>query len=283
MMKIPVEDNFEDVLQKAAAGLGQSVESLAAGTDLTRSDVKALFAGNLNERHLRVLAGALRLNPNALLSMARGEWYPVVPDVEGLECYSTPFPVPGYEAMAVNSYLVWNRRTCEAIAFDTGSRADMMLADIRQHGLTLKALFLTHTHRDHVAAYDSLLEATEYPTSYAPEAEPFGTSNPVKHGDRWDIAGFNIEARLTCGHSPGGMTYVLDGLARPVALVGDSLFCMSQGGAPRAYAQALENNRKQILGLADDTVLCPGHGPLTTVAYEKTHNPFFANAPDETD
>jgi glyoxylase-like metal-dependent hydrolase (beta-lactamase superfamily II) len=71
------------------------------------------------------------------------------------------------------------------------------------------------------------------------------------------------------------MTYVIEGLAEPIAIVGDSIFCLSQGGAPEYYVQALENNREQILSLPEATILCPGHGPMTTVANEQAHNPFF--------
>jgi glyoxylase-like metal-dependent hydrolase (beta-lactamase superfamily II) len=62
----------------------------------------------------------------------------------------------------------------------------------------------------------------------------------------------------------------------PVAIVGDSLFAGSMGGAPNAFRLALENNRNKILSLPPETLICPGHGPLTTVELERRHNPFFA-------
>jgi hydroxyacylglutathione hydrolase len=72
------------------------------------------------------------------------------------------------------------------------------------------------------------------------------------------------------------MTYVVTGLARPVAVVGDSLFAGSMGGGNVSYQDALRNNREKILTLTDETIVCPGHGPLTTVGKEKRDNPFFA-------
>ena len=72
------------------------------------------------------------------------------------------------------------------------------------------------------------------------------------------------------------MTYFVRGLDRPVAIVGDSLFAGSMGGGNVSYEDALRNNLEKILTLPNDTILCPGHGPLTTVAEEKKHNPFFA-------
>jgi glyoxylase-like metal-dependent hydrolase (beta-lactamase superfamily II) len=47
------------------------------------------------------------------------------------------------------------------------------------------------------------------------------------------------------------------------------------GGGAISYTDALRNNRSKILTLPGETVLCPGHGPLTSVAEEKQHNPFF--------
>jgi glyoxylase-like metal-dependent hydrolase (beta-lactamase superfamily II) len=71
------------------------------------------------------------------------------------------------------------------------------------------------------------------------------------------------------------VTYVLHGLSKPVAIVGDALFASSMGGGGVSYAEALKTNRECIFTLPDTTILCPGHGPMTTVAEEKRHNPFF--------
>ena len=66
------------------------------------------------------------------------------------------------------------------------------------------------------------------------------------------------------------------GLERPVAVAGDSLFAGSMGGGNVSYEDALRNNREKILTLPDETIVCPGHGPLTTVGKEKRENAFFA-------
>ena len=67
------------------------------------------------------------------------------------------------------------------------------------------------------------------------------------------------------------------GLARPIAIVGDSLFAGSMGGGNVSYNDAVKNNLEKILTLPDDTIICPGHGPMTSVGEEKKHNPFFAS------
>jgi hydroxyacylglutathione hydrolase len=58
--------------------------------------------------------------------------------------------------------------------------------------------------------------------------------------------------------------------------VGDSLFAGSMGGGNVSYQDALRNNLEKILTLPDETIICPGHGPMTTVGEEKLHNSFFA-------
>ncbi len=64
--------------------------------------------------------------------------------------------------------------------------------------------------------------------------------------------------------------------SHPVAIVGDSLFAGSMGGGNVSYEDALRNNLEKILTLPNETIICPGHGPMTTVGEEKVHNPFFA-------
>jgi glyoxylase-like metal-dependent hydrolase (beta-lactamase superfamily II) len=63
------------------------------------------------------------------------------------------------------------------------------------------------------------------------------------------VGALEIESRLTWGHSPGGMTFVINGLAFPVAIVGDSIFAGSMGGGNVSYEDAVQNNLKKILTL----------------------------------
>jgi glyoxylase-like metal-dependent hydrolase (beta-lactamase superfamily II) len=99
----------------------------------------------------------------------------------------------------------------------------------------------------------------------------------IDEGKKFQVGKIDIEARLTWGHSPGGMTFVATGLARPIAIVGDSLFAGSMGGGTVSYKDAVRNNLEKILTLPDETIVCPGHGPMTSVGEEKKHNPFFAH------
>ena len=86
---------------------------------------------------------------------------------------------------------------------------------------------------------------------------------------------FLIKTKHTYGHSLGGMTYIVDGLAKPVAVVGDAMFAGSMGGGMISYSGCIANKSRKIMSLSDDTILCPGHGPITSVGEEKMNNPFF--------
>ncbi len=179
--------------------------------------------------------------------------------------------------MTVNAYLVWDAATKEAAVFDTGAEAGPLLDLIREHGLTLKAVFITHTHGDHIADLDRLVADGGKPEVFSHAKEPVSgtTTFDLEDGLRWTVGSLMIEPRLTWGHAKAGITYVVTGLSKPLAIAGDALFASSMGGGMVSFADALATNRKEIFSLPDETVVCPGHGPLTTVGEEKAHNPFY--------
>ena len=275
-MKIPLEDGFADVIRKATSGRGLSVTALSRQTGIPLSRIDAVLEGAYDSGIVGRLAKHLELHAPSLFELAKGAWYPEAVELDGLAAFNTPFPIRGYEEMTVNSFLVWDPTSRKAAAFDTGANVDAMLEVIRQKSLKLTMVCLTHKHDDHIAALPQLLEATGHPPVHACSLEPYKGAELFDPGKIMFLGYLQIETCLTNGHSPGGTTYVISGLGRPVAIVGDSLFCCSQGGALDHFHKALENNRRHILSLPDETVICPGHGPMTTVGEEKEHNPFFA-------
>lgn len=268
--RIPLEDEFTDVLAKAQNGLGMSDDELSQNAGVPPPELAAIKAGVKDEDTLRRLAGPLKLHPDSLIELAYGRLKPEAPRVEGLAQFNTP-----YEDMRVNAYLVWDKHTKKAAAFDSGASAKEMLALIDEHDLDLERVFLTHTHPDHVAALDELVEATGRPPVHVHGSERTSGMMTIEDGATLDIGELTIEARLTSGHSPGGMTYVISGLSSPVAVVGDALFSASAGGAGLNWLSALERVASRILSLPGETVICPGHGPMSTIGWEKQHNPLF--------
>jgi glyoxylase-like metal-dependent hydrolase (beta-lactamase superfamily II) len=179
--------------------------------------------------------------------------------------------------LTVHSYLAWDLQTGEAVAFDTGADAGELLGFLRDHNLTLRLLLLTHAHGDHVFEMDRIVEKTGAKVLIG-EGEGIPGVPTFATGEEFSIGNLTISTRPTRGHSPGGITYVIGGLSRPLAIVGDALFAGSMGGANLSYEACLRGLREEILSLTPETILCPGHGPLTTVSLERDHNPFFTRS-----
>lgn len=269
-MSIALEDNFADVIGKAQRGLRISDSELARHTGRTLGQIRGARDGDFEESILRAIAPILALDPGSLVDLAEKKWRPEENGLDGVAQFSTR-----YGDMLVNAYLVWNPETRAAVAFDTGADCSEMLRFVAKNKLTVKMILLTHAHPDHVADLPRLREETGA-HAFAPERESVPGAESIKEGKHFQLGHIDIEARLTWGHSPGGMTFVVSGLARGIAIVGDSLFAGSMGGGNVSYPDALRNNLEKILTLPNDTVICPGHGPMTSVGEEKVHNPFFA-------
>jgi glyoxylase-like metal-dependent hydrolase (beta-lactamase superfamily II) len=269
-MTIPLEDNFADIVVKAQRGLGISNRQLAEKAGTSADSVREVQDGKIDREALTRIAPVLRLDPRALTEMAEGQFQPDEIKLDGLAQFNTP-----YHDMLVNAYLVWDPATKRAVAFDTGADGSPLLQHAETLGLTIELILLTHAHPDHVADLARLTNKTGAPV-YLSGREQAPGAQPIEEGKQFFVGQLQIESRLTWGHSPGGMTFVVRGLERPVAIVGDSLFAGSMGGGNISYEDAVRNNLEKILSLPDKTILCPGHGPLTTVGEEKKHNPFFA-------
>ncbi|HEX3817864.1 MAG TPA: MBL fold metallo-hydrolase [Chthoniobacterales bacterium] len=271
-MRIPLEDNFTDIISKAQRGLEISDSQLAEKSGAAAEAIRQLRDGKFDRATAEKIAPVLQLYAKALADLGEENWQPNEIQLDGLAQFNTP-----YHDMKVNAYLVWDPASKEAVAFDSGADSSALLARSKKEGLTIKLILLTHAHPDHVADLARLADATGAPI-YLSEREKASGAQPIEEGKTFSVGSLTIKALLTSGHSPGGMTFFVQGLNHPVAIVGDSLFAGSMGGGNVSYADAIQNNREKILTLPNDTVLCPGHGPLTTVAEEKEHNAFFAGS-----
>lgn len=269
-MAIPLEDNFNDIISKAQRGLGISDSQLAEKSGATADAIKSFRDGKFDRATSDQVAPVLQLNGEALANLVLDQWQPDEIQLEGVAQFNTP-----YDDMQVNAYLVWDPASKEAVAFDSGASCAAMLDKAKELGVTIKLILLTHAHPDHIADLARLAQETGAPI-YLSDREEAPGAQPIKEGDGFHVAGLTIDSFLTWGHSRGGTTFFVRGLDQPVAIVGDSLFAGSMGGGNVSYEEAVRNNREKILTLPANTILCPGHGPLTTVGEEEKHNPFFA-------
>jgi glyoxylase-like metal-dependent hydrolase (beta-lactamase superfamily II) len=204
------------------------------------------------------------------------------------------------QPFAENSYILWREGNTEAIVIDPGFEPDLIRELLAEHGLTLAAIVCTHGHVDHIAGIAELKQAfPDAPIligtrdalmltdSMLNLSGLFGfdvVSPPadrlVNEGDRFTVAGIELEAFDVPGHSPGHVVYLIREMTPLVVLGGDVLFRGSVGRTdfPGGSFELLRAGIRRVLWpLPPDTVVYPGHGPVTTVGHEKRSNQFVAD------
>ncbi len=198
-----------------------------------------------------------------------------------------------------NVYLLGDRTTGDAVVIDPSFESRAVLDRAEEKGWTMRGIWLTHAHFDHIAgageiakAYDAPLPVGLHPADQAwyeqdGGAAQFGMSIPMlpavsvsfEHNmllgfcnDQAPIA----EVRHAPGHSPGHVVFYVESLG--VLFCGDVIFHQGVGRTdlPGGDMDTLVNSiRTQVFSLPDETRLLPGHGPETTVGYERENNPFL--------
>jgi hydroxyacylglutathione hydrolase len=282
MKLIPFANTPGELLLKARNGWGLSDEKILSVTGLSAEQwAQASTADTAAEAQavpaawLEKLAPILQMRTAALIDFFSGGYQPTVPMPAQVERF---FDEVDY--YTPNAYVLWDERG-DAVLFDTTTLSEPILAFIAQRSLTLRAIFLTHTHHDHVQALHALQKAWPEARAYvsARELLPGVTLLSGEEGTL-SVGRWSLRWVSTPGHTVGGITYVVERQGQPpLAFVGDTLFAASVGKAlGPAWPEGLRQIREKIFTLSGDTVVCSGHGPLTTIALEKSHNPFFIHS-----
>lgn len=195
--------------------------------------------------------------------------------------------------LQVNCYLLTDDSTRETVIIDPGDDAADILDIVKDKGLVVRSIVLTHAHFDHVGANKALKEATgaeilmhqddeRLLKSAANQGALFGMQSAasppadryVKHGDTIAAGGISLKVLHTPGHSPGGICL----LGKGMVFTGDALFAGSigrtdlPGGDTAALLRSIETN---LMSLPDDTKVFSGHGPESTIGRERQVNPFL--------
>ncbi len=195
--------------------------------------------------------------------------------------------------VATNVYLGINTETKEAFLIDPADQPDRIAAWIAQAGVTLKAILLTHGHFDHIGAVNELKKQFQVPV-YAMAAEAVVMNDStlnlscnwasaftvkcdyeLKDEEVLQIAGFEITAYHTPGHTRGGACYYI--ASEQVLFSGDTIFCHSVGRTdfPTGSMGELRRSLQRMLAvLPDETRVFPGHECDTSIADEKRYNPY---------
>lgn len=194
-----------------------------------------------------------------------------------------------------NCSVVGDETTREAMVIDPGDDVDEVLAIVRKHNLTVKQIVITHAHIDHVGGAMKLREATGAPILLNEndsallkmldvQAAWLGMKSPGKveidqspaHASQITAGGLQASVLHTPGHTQGSICLYF---AREKKLIaGDTLFAGSIGRTDLpggSFEKIIHSLHEHLLPLPDETVVVPGHGPLTTIGGERESNPFL--------
>lgn len=247
-----LEDDFNDCLSKAIRGHACPLKQLSISSGISEKRIAACLEGKEDSAVIHSIAPHLQLSADRLIALK--DYQPQVEAVKGLKCYTSPF---GH--LGVNAYSVTASGHC--LLFDTGTDPSI----IQKDGCKPDHIFITHEHPDHVSGLPA----------FAPLIPKL--PGELTHGDCFKFGDIHIKALATNGHFAPAFAYYITGLEHPICILGDSLFAGSIGGCPtvQAYSTALAHIKDHILNLPRNTILCPGHGPMTTVKQERANNPFL--------
>jgi hydroxyacylglutathione hydrolase len=271
-----LEDHLGDIIRKARAMSSVSASAAAGAAGISETELSVLEeTGKITVKIIfSKLAPLIGLSPTKLEAISSG-WLPAQRDLSQWREIRV-FTTAG-EGLTVNCYLVWDEVQRDAALFDTGLDAKPILDTIAAEQVQLRHIFITHSHWDHVEGLPKIRETWPKARVHS------GSKNaPVdqrnKPAEIIHLGGLRVTHRETPGHAEDGVTYIVGNWqedAPHVAIVGDTIFAGSIGRGNQSWELARQKVREQILSLPPGTLLCPGHGPLTTVAEEKEHNPFF--------
>jgi hydroxyacylglutathione hydrolase len=273
---IPLEDEFGDILRKAMRGVGVDAAGLAraTGLDARHIDGWAKGKGVADEAQARTVAVALKLDPGKLADSAATRWHPPsILDADVRHHRQDPHPS--------NGYIFFLGDAKRAALVDPAGVPSNLLRILRDGEYHLQYILITHKHADHCDATADV--AAAFPDArivmHQRDASAIGSlATRALHVDDGNGLPFGDDAEIRVLHTPGHTDGSVSYLLKSTVFTGDTLFAGSVGGAYgdiATYADILNSVRSRLFTLPDETVVMPGHGPPTTVALEKQHNPFF--------
>lgn len=195
-------------------------------------------------------------------------------------------------AFQENSYLVSDPETGHAVLVDPGAEGPQLIEMVRSSGATLDAIWLTHAHIDHIGAVRAIKRVWDVPVYLHPADRPLYDRGAMQaavyglpfeqppvpdrelaDGDVLEVGSLRFDVLHLPGHAPGHVAFVGNGHM----LGGDLLFAGSIGRTdlPLSDPDRMMESLERVANLPDETVVCPGHGPATSIGRERTANPFL--------
>ncbi|MFS8036209.1 MBL fold metallo-hydrolase [Xanthobacter sp. AM11] len=197
---------------------------------------------------------------------------------------------------AQNCSILWCTKTMKGAVIDPGGDLDKIRAALAETGVSVEKILLTHGHVDHAAGAAELAQALgvevvgpgaadQFIMDDIPAAAAkFGMEGAravtpdryLAEGDSLTVGELSLDVLHVPGHTPGHLVFVYPPAG--IAIVGDTLFRGSVGRTDFPYGDhdlLISGIVEKLLPLGDGVVCLPGHGPVTSIADEKAHNPFL--------
>jgi len=275
---IPLEDELGDVLEKGLRCAGLAVEELSrrAEVPLTRVRDAIDYRSDLTAAELVRIARALELNEVGLCALG-GNGYPL-PQIGSL-----PFCVNALRMRhgigVANAYLVTECGADHGVLFDVGPGFTALMADWPPSVTSVEAIFLTHAEAEHIGGLQKAVQHFASAGVYHPQTLDLPCGIPVEEPKVISVGAFDISVLSTPGHAHAHNCYLVTSRAarsgNGLLVAGDLIFAGSAGGGYHCPKQSQGQLRRVMNLVPPNTVIAPGHGPLTTVSHERRYNPFL--------
>ncbi len=273
---LPLEDTFGDIVKKAMRGTGSGSAQLARATGIPAETIEQWLKdeGAATGEQARAVAAVLALDGGKLADSAAQRWHPPPIERRDVRRHSQD-PQPS------NGYVFFLEQDRRAALVDPAGIPQNLLRVLRDGDYHLQYVLITHKHADHCDATGDVARA--FPQAqivmHSLDVQAIGplakSALLLRDGETLP---FGDDAAIRMLHTPGHTDGSSSFLFRGSLFSGDTLFAASVGGAygdNSSYGDILNSVRSKFFTLPDDTVVMPGHGPPSTIALEKQHNPFF--------
>lgn len=237
------------------------------------------YRSELTGAELCRLAAALGLNEIGLCALGCGH-YPL-PRMTTLPFAVYPLRMRHGIGVA-NAYLVAETGSSLGVLFDTGPSIESLAAAWPLPIRAVNAVFLSHVETEHAGGLCDVVERFGVPAAYCPEGATAACTEPIGEGRQLRFGGLRVTAFSTPGHAFAHNCYLVESEAATEAdsagllMSGDLFFAGSVGGAHFCQHRLAANLRRMLEAVPPQTVVAPGHGPMTTAENELRYNPFVA-------
>ena len=195
---------------------------------------------------------------------------------------------------ASNCYIIGVEKNKQGMIIDPGDEGGRIMQEVREAGLDIKTIVLTHGHIDHTAALKEVKEATGATIALHKDEvktlnsklvsiflgvrhhSPPAAERLLENDDVISVGEMDFKVIHTPGHTPGGICLLSEG----ILFSGDTLFNLSVGrsdipASGGSHKQLIESIKNRLLVLDDAIKVYPGHGPVTTIGAERRGNPYL--------